>query len=65
MVTITFSPLSRPGLEKNYKKLRYACYFCPPHLLHWVCRHPKSLPEEAASAPLSLKDKNNLRSLGK
>jgi len=52
-----FYSLPRIG-KRTIRNWRYAHYFLPASIYyHWVCRHPKSLPEEAASAPLSLKDK--------
>jgi len=52
-----FYSLSRV-VKRTIRNWRYAHYFLPASIYyHWVSRHPKSLPEEAASAPLSLKDK--------
>ena len=51
-----FYSLPRIG-KRTIRNWRYAHYFLPASIYyHWVCRHPKSLPEKQL-LPLSLKDK--------
>jgi len=54
-----FYPLPRV-IKRTMRNWRYAHYFLPVSLYyHWVSLHPKSLPEEVASALFSLKDKKH------